>query len=84
MLIPAPPKSNLQRQREFQKAHPGYDRLRKARARAGHKQIKARLAAEHAALLAAAVAEAQPLALPTPATENDGQLLLFPALRPAA
>lgn len=69
--------SNSERQRQFQLGNPGYDARRKARERSAAKQgrrayiAKRRAAAEaeRAAALAAAA---------------DPQLLLFPAMRPAA
>jgi hypothetical protein len=70
MLIPAPPLTNAQRQWMFQAAHPGYDRRRKARKRAGLKAHSAKTKAARAAAEALATASAQippaPLALPPP------------------
>ena len=69
--------SNAERQRRFQQRHPGYDVRRKALSRQMADQGAERLEAERRAAAAAQLATAVP-------TEADGQLLLFPAMRPAA
>lgn len=67
MLLPAPPLSNAQRQRDFQARHPGYDRKRKARQRAAfNAAAKAARAAREAMN---APATAQPPALPAPVVD---------------
>ena len=65
--------SNNERQRKFQRAHPGYDRRRKSRERAAEKQGAARLHAQYLEDLkakleaeAAAMAENAPPAPPAP------------------
>lgn len=80
MMTPTPPQSNAERQRHFQRAHPGYDARRKARQRAAGKRVAAQL---RAAQLAAAAEGSVAVAQAEPASEGS-QLLLFPALRPAA
>jgi hypothetical protein len=65
MLIIPPPMSNAERQRRFQKRNPGYDRRRKANARASAKRgAEQLLAALHAKM--AAEAPRPVLMLPAP------------------
>jgi hypothetical protein len=75
--------TTAERQRKFQAAHPGYDRRRKARQRTAHTGTAGTY---HAAFIAALEAEhaAATLEPHEPATATDGQLLLFPAMLPAA
>ena len=65
--------SNAERQRLFQLGNPGYDARRKARERAAGKRA-----------VQAAIARRRAEAAAERAAEADGQLLLFPAMRPAA
>ena len=65
MLVPTPPKSNAERQRRFQAAHPGYDRRRKARRRGMLKRAVAQIRQAEEAM-AAEAKPAEPLALPAP------------------
>jgi hypothetical protein len=87
MLKRVSPMSNVERQRKFRMAHPEYDRLRKARARAGAaagaKALSVRLAAEAAERAAMASADVAAASEAEPTSEGP-QLLLFPAMRPAA
>jgi hypothetical protein len=66
MLLPAPPMSNTERQRQFRLRNPGYYNKYNARRSAIYKGAKARIEAMAAADAAAAPAPA-PLALPAPA-----------------
>jgi hypothetical protein len=78
MLLTPPPLSNAERQRRFQRRHPGYDRRRKAAKRAAEKRTIARLrAAAQAAAAGARVAEAK--AAETMAAEARPQPLMLPA-----
>jgi hypothetical protein len=81
MLTDTPPMSNNERQRKFQLGHPGYDARRKARQRQS-----ARRAAElyRAERLKEAEARRAAEAAVAATRDADGQLLLFPAMRPAA
>ena len=91
MLKPAPPLTTAQRQAMFQASHPGYDRRRKARGRLSRearrlKQVAllAQLRAEAESAAAGNEAGAASPELTAPAADSGGQLLLFPAMRPAA
>jgi len=71
------PKSNAERQREFQARNPGYDCRRKATERAGARRDAARfLAKMRASAAAQAVAEVTP---PPIAVATERPLLLLPA-----
>jgi hypothetical protein len=78
MLLPYKPQTNAERQRRFQDAHPGYDRRRKAQARALEKSMAA---ARHAAILEQ-FAKAQATTPQTPATPAPELALPEPASRP--
>jgi hypothetical protein len=79
MLKPATPMSNAERQRRFQAAHPGYDRRRKARQRAGLKAYGERKKAERLA----AAAAGEPLALPEPAVTPPVERVMLALPAPA-
>jgi hypothetical protein len=82
-VIPKPPMTNGERQRKFQRSHPGYDARRKSRERAMEKRARAQFAELWAALIKAAeaaeaakaAASAAPLALPAPV-----EMPLLPAI----
>lgn len=77
MLICRPPISNTERQRQFQKQHPGYDARRKARERASTKRGAAQL---FAAMLAEADAHAAAhLTAPPIKVPVDKPILMLPA-----
>jgi len=69
MLRPCPPMSNVERQRQFRKRHPGYFSKYKAVAQNARKAARAAWAAEAAAATASAASAeaASPLMLPAPA-----------------
>ena len=67
-VVPAPgPTSNAQRQRDFQAAHPGYDRRRKAHERGRLKRVMAAYKAQCQAD-AQAELQTQVLVIPIPTT----------------
>jgi hypothetical protein len=63
-----PPQTNAERQRDFQRAHPGYDRRRKARERAATKREAALLMAQLQAAEAAKAETVEVLRIPIPTT----------------
>ena len=81
MIKPAPPRTTQERQAAFQARNPGYDRRRKARKRLA---IESR-SLQTVQLSARPVAETEGVASGNEVVADaDGQLLLFPAMRPAA
>src|SRR5690242_5454100 len=78
MLVPCPPKSNVERQREFRKRNPGYFNKYNARQRAMAKRAKERVReliqaqaqadreAARAEATLAILAKPEPLMLPAP------------------
>ena len=75
---PSPPMSNAERQRRFQEAHPGYDRRRKARQRAGAKRVVEAL--RQKLMMEAHAAEAQAEQAKAPAEAQAAKpVLMLPA-----
>jgi hypothetical protein len=67
MLIPAPPMSNTERQRQFRERNPGYYGRLHARRRAGENVAAAQLQAAAQAM----AMKREPLALPAPAEKLE-------------
>ena len=68
--------SNAERQHKFQRAHPGYDRRRKARGRASGKRLVEMMKAQWRAELLAEQAQTVEATIQVPATKP---LLMLPA-----